>query len=224
VPRPYDVITFDCYGTLIDWEGGITEAFAREAAADGVRIDAAHALREYARTEPLVEQERYRPYREVLAESAVRVARSLGWPIAYSRGVFLPDSLPRWKPFPDTNAALERLRNAGYRLGILSNVDDDLLAATRKHFTVDFEIVITAQQVRAYKPSLPHFLTARERIGTSRWLHAAQSNMHDILPTNSLVIPNAWVNRKREQPLIGGIPGRELANLEALADWLATRG
>ena len=113
MPRPYDVITFDCYGTLIDWEGGITEAFAREAAADGVRIDAAHALREYSRTEPLVEQERYRPYREVLSESAVRVARSLGWPIAYSRGIFLPDSLPRWKPFPDTNAALERLRNAG---------------------------------------------------------------------------------------------------------------
>ena len=106
------MITFDCYGTLIDWEGGIGGAFVREAAADGVRLDAADALREYARIEPLIEQERYRPYREVLAESAVRVARSLGWPIAYSRGSFLPDSLPRWQPFADTNAALERLRNA----------------------------------------------------------------------------------------------------------------
>jgi len=221
VPRPYDVITFDCYGTLVDWEGGIAEAFAREAASAGVRIDRGDLLREYARIEPLVEQDRYRPYREVLTETAVRVARSLGWPITYTRGVFLPDSLPRWKPFADTNAALERLRNAGYRLGILSNTDDDLLTATRKHLTVDFEIVITAQQVRAYKPSLPHFHAARERIGSARWLHAAQSNMHDILPTNSLGIPNAWINRKREQPLIGGIPGRELYDLEGLANWLA---
>jgi 2-haloalkanoic acid dehalogenase type II len=221
VPRPYDVITFDCYGTLIDWEGGIAEAFAREAASEGVRVDRSDLLREYARIEPLVEGDRYRPYREVLTETAVRVARSLGWPIAYTRGVFLADSLPRWKPFPDTNAALERLHNAGYRLGILSNTDDDLLAATRTHFTVDFEIVITAQQVRSYKPSLPHFHAARERTGTARWLHAAQSNMHDILPTNSLGIPNAWINRKREQPLIGGIPGRELLDMEALANWLA---
>ena len=224
MPRPYDVITFDCYGTLIDWEGGIGEAFVREAAAEGVRIDPASVLREYARIEPIIEQERYRPYREVLTDSAVRVARSLGWPISYSRGSFLADSLPHWKPFADTNTALDRLRGAGYRLGILSNVDDDLLAATRKHFTADFDIVITAQQVRSYKPSFPHFHTARERIGSARWLHTAQSNLHDILPTNSLGIPNAWINRKREQPLIGGIPGRELADLEALADWLAPRG
>ena len=221
MPRLYDVITFDCYGTLIDWEGGIADAFASASASDGVRLDRDAVLREYARIEPIVEGDRYRPYREVLAETAVRVARSLGWPIAYARGVFLPDSLPRWKGFPDTNAALERLRNAGYRLGILSNTDDDLLAATRKHFTVDFDIVITAQQVRAYKPSFPHFHAARERIGSERWLHAAQSNMHDILPTNALGIPNAWINRKREQPLIGGIPGRELFDLEGLANWLA---
>jgi 2-haloalkanoic acid dehalogenase type II len=221
MPRPYDVITFDCYGTLIDWEGGIAEAFALAAAADGVHFDHGELLREYARIEPLVEQDRYRPYREVLTETAVRVAHSLGWPITYARGVFLPDSLPCWKAFPDTNAALERLRDAGYRLGILSNTDDDLLAATRKHFTVDFEIVITAQQVHAYKPSLPHFHAARERIGSAHWLHAAQSNMHDIVPTNSLGIPNAWINRKREQPLIGGIPGRELVDMEGLANWLA---
>jgi 2-haloalkanoic acid dehalogenase type II len=221
VSRPYDVITFDCYGTLIDWEGGIADAFAREAAADGLRLEAADTLQEYARIEPLVEQERYRPYREVLAEVAVSVARSLGWAIPESRGVFLPDSLPNWQPFADTNAALERLRNAGYRLGILSNTDDDLLGATRRHFTVDFDLLITAQQVRAYKPSLPHFLTARERIGTARWLHAAQSNMHDIVPANSLGIPTVWINRKGEGALPGGIPGRELPDLEGLANWLA---
>ncbi|HEV8435539.1 MAG TPA: haloacid dehalogenase, partial [Thermoanaerobaculia bacterium] len=112
MPRPYDVITFDCYGTLIDWEGGIAGAFAREAASEGVRLDRDAVLREYARVEPIVEGDRYRPYREVLTETAVRVARSLGWAIAYTRGLFLADSLPHWKAFPDTNAALERLRNA----------------------------------------------------------------------------------------------------------------
>jgi 2-haloalkanoic acid dehalogenase type II len=220
MPRPYDIITFDCYGTLIDWESGIAAAFARAAAADGIRLDADEVLRTYARVEPVVEQTRYRPYREVLTETAARTAHALGWPLANERAGFLAASLPEWQPFADTNTALERLRNAGYRLGILSNVDDDLLAATRRHFTVAFDVVITAQQVRSYKPSLPHFLTARERIGTARWLHAAQSNLHDILPTNSLGIPNAWINRKREQPLIGGTPGREFADMASFAAWL----
>ena len=94
-------------------------------------------------------------------------------------------SLPRWKPFADTNRALERLRAAGYRLGILSNVDDDLLAETRRHFTVDFDLIITAQQVGSYKPAPGHFVAARKRIGSARWLHAAQSNFHDVAPTHA---------------------------------------
>ncbi|HEV2719662.1 MAG TPA: HAD-IA family hydrolase [Thermoanaerobaculia bacterium] len=98
--------------------------------------------------------------------------------------------------FPDTNAALERLRGAGYRLGILSNVDDDLLAATRRHFSVGFDLIVTAQQVRSYKPGHAHFLEARKRIGEARWLHAAESNFHDIVPANALGIENAWINRR----------------------------
>ena len=126
--RRYDVVTFDCYGTLIDWERGIGDAVAAAAAADGVRLDRAAVLAAYHAIEPVVEAERYRPYREVLALTARRVAERLGWRLAAGAERFLPESLPAWPPFPDTNDALRRLADAGYRLAILSNVDDDLLA------------------------------------------------------------------------------------------------
>jgi 2-haloacid dehalogenase/putative hydrolase of the HAD superfamily len=215
--RSYDIVTFDCYGTLIDWVSGIRDAFAHAAAEDGVSISGDDAIRLYGEIEPIVERD-YRPYQDVLTETAARVAHALGWPIAYERATFLVNSLPSWRPFADTNPALERLRDAGIRLGLLSNIDDDLLAATRRHFTVDFELVITAQQLRSYKPGHAHFLAARQRIGDARWLHAAQSDFHDIVPTNVLGIPNAWINRRHEQALPGGKPGMELADLTGLAD------
>src|SRR5712691_8167602 len=208
--NPFEVITFDCYGTLIDWEKGIRDAFSRV----GLESDA--TLKAYAQIEPVVEAESYRSYSEDLKETDDSVVKKLG-----NRSVrpsFLADSLPSWKPFVDTNPALERLRHAGIRLGILSNVDDDLIAATRKHLTVDFDLVITAQQVRSYKPAHGHFVTARERIGTLRWLHAAQSNLHDIVPANQLGIANAWINRRSESASPGGSPTLEFANLTQLAD------
>jgi len=134
---------------------------------------------------------------------------------------FLADSLPDWQPFADTNPALTRLVAAGYRLGILSNVDDDLLAGTRRHLAVGFDLLVTAQQVGAYKPARPHFDTARQRIGPSRWLHAAQSYFHDVVPARALSIPVAWINRKGERPTDGGRPDREFRILTELADWLA---
>ncbi|HUP63023.1 MAG TPA: HAD-IA family hydrolase [Thermoanaerobaculia bacterium] len=219
--RPFDAITFDCYGTLIDWEGGIAEAFLRAAREDGVELRRDEVLRAYALIEPVVERERFRLYRDVLAETAARVAHALGWPLAFERAAFLAESLPHWKPFPDTNPALERLRDAGYRVGILSNVDDDLIRATRRHFTVDFDPVITAQQVRSYKPGHAHFAAARERLGDARWLHAAQSNFHDVVPCNALGIPTAWVNRRGETALPGGTPTHEVRDLAGLAALLA---
>jgi 2-haloacid dehalogenase/putative hydrolase of the HAD superfamily len=213
----YDIITFDCYGTLIDWESGIADAFLRAAAAEDISLRREDILREYANTERHVESEGYRSYREVLRDTATRVAFALGWPLAEERATFLADSLPSWQPFPDTNPALERLVAAGCRLGILSNTDDDLIAATRKHFTVDFDLVITAQQMHSYKPGHAHFLTARERIGDARWLHAAESNFHDIVPANALGIDNAWINRHGEHPLLGGVPTLEFRELGSLA-------
>jgi 2-haloacid dehalogenase/putative hydrolase of the HAD superfamily len=177
-------------------------------------------LEAYEEIEPVVEAERYRSYREVLTESARRVAAQLGWELPEAKVGFLAESLPFWIPFPDTNAALERLFRAGYQLGILSNVDDDLLAGTRKHFTVPFDLIVTAQQVRSYKPAPGHFLTARERIGGKRWLHAAQSHFHDVTPARRHGVPVAWINRKRQvrgEPR----PDREVYTLTELADWLA---
>ena len=218
-PR-YDVVTFDCYGTLIDWEDGIASAFVREAAEDGVVLDRARILAAYHELEPEIEASGFRPYREVLSATAIRVAQRLGWPLTAERALFLPRSLPGWKPFPDTNAALERLAGTGYRLGILSNVDDDLLTETRKHFTVSFDVVVTAGEVRSYKPAHGHFLEARRRIGRARWLHAAQSLFHDVVPARALGIPVAWINRKAERPSAAAAPDFELPDLAALADRL----
>ena len=219
--RQYDVITFDCYGTLIDWENGIADAFLRSAAADGVELRRDEVLHAYEQIEPVVEREHFRLYRDVLTEAATRVAHSLGWPLAFERATFLVSSLGSWQPFPDTNAALERLHNAGYRLGILSNVDDDLIRATRRHFTVDFDPIITAEQVHSYKPAPGHFNVARQRLGNARWLHAAQSNFHDIVPTNALGVDNAWVNRRGDRALSGGDPKYEVRDLAGLADLLS---
>lgn len=218
--NPYDVITFDCYGTLIDWQSGISDAFTGAAAADGVRLNRTDILSAYAEIEPAVEAASYRPYREVLEETARQVAARLGWPLHAAGARFLPDSLPTWRPFPDTNPALQRLAAAGYRLGILSNVDDDLLAATRRHFPVDFELIITAQQVGSYKPAHGHFAVARQRLEGIRWLHAAQSYFHDIQPARALGIPVAWINRHDEIASDGGGQGRQFRDLSALADWL----
>jgi len=219
--RPYDVITFDCYGTLIDWEGGIGAAFAAAAALDGVTLDRTTLLQAYAEVEPAVEGERYRSYRAVLAETARRVAVRLGWPLTEKRAGFLADSLPGWQPFADTNPALDRLAAGGYRLGILSNVDDHLLAGTLRHFGVTFDLLVTAEQVRSYKPAPGHFHVARRWMGGRRWLHAAQSLFHDVSPAQSLGIPVAWVNRKGELGSNGGHAVREFRTLLELADWLA---
>ena len=217
----YDVVTFDCYGTLIDWESSIGSWFQRRAALQGVAIPRPDALAAYAEIEPSVEATAYRSYRQVLVETALRVARRFGWRLTAREAASLVESVADWRPFPDTNPALERLSAAGYRLGILSNVDDDLLAGTLRHFSVKFDLLVTAQQVRAYKPAHKHFLAARERIGTRRWLHAAQSYFHDVVPARALGIPVAWINRKRSAAPDGGQADREFRTLADLADWLA---
>jgi 2-haloalkanoic acid dehalogenase type II len=218
VSRQFDYVTFNCYGTLIDWETGIRDAFLRAAREDGIRLDESRVIPTYADVESVVEREGYRRYRDVLAETTRRVGNALGWRVSYAG--FLADSLPSWRPFADTNPALERLRAAGIRLGILSNIDDDLIALTRRHFTADFDLVITAQEVGSYKPAPMHFLAARERLGAAEWIHAAQSNFHDVVPTNALGIPNAWINRKGDRALSGGMPTMEFRNLTELADAL----
>lgn len=215
-----DIITFDCYGTLIDWESGIVNAFRAEAAKDGVVLSRGDIVQAYMIEEPAVEAEEYRRYRDVLALTAVRVAKWLGWSIDEERGKFLPASLPGWKPFPDTNAALGSLAKR-FQLGILSNIDDDLLAATRRHFAVRFDLIVTAEQVKSFKPGPAHFREAVSRADGKRILHVAQSYFHDIVPANAMGIPVVWVNRKKEKVGEGKSKATlEVHNLAELADQL----
>ena len=215
------VVTFDCYGTLIDWERGITEAFAGAASRAGRSVSPAEVVAAYSSIEPEVEAGSYKSYRQVLGETAAGVTRRLGWPLAREDTGFLAESLPSWPLFPDTNAALTRLRKGGFRLGILSNVDEDLLAGTRRHFDAPFDLVVTAEQVRSYKPGHAHFEAARSALGSGvRWLHAAQSYFHDVVPAKALGIPVAWINRKGEPVGAAGPPDAEFRNLTQLADWL----
>ena len=215
--KSYDVVTFDCYGTLIDWNKGIGDAFVAGGVVAEDERDA--ALAAYHEAEAKVERGRYMSYREILAETFQRAGAKLGRPLPADR-YFLAGNLPWWKPFPDTNEALERLVAAGYELGILSNVDDELLAATRKHFTVEFSVVVTAEQVHSYKPAHGHFLEAKRRIGNRTWLHAAESHYHDVTPCAALGIPSAWVNRQHAEPSSRAIPDMEVADLRELADLL----
>jgi 2-haloacid dehalogenase/putative hydrolase of the HAD superfamily len=214
----YDIVTFDCYGTLIDWEQGFVRALL--SAGIGDPLDRARIVELYHEVEPEIES-CYRSYREVLEEVARRVGAGLHREVSAEQARALPESLPSWPPFVDTNRALERLAAKGIRLGILSNIDDDMIAETRRQFTVDFELVVTAQQVRSYKPGHAHFLEARQRLGDGvRWLHAAQSHFHDVVPCRELGIPVAWINRKNERPGSDVLPDRELRNLDELAEWL----
>ena len=222
--KAYEIVTFDCYGTLVDWEGGISRAFIGAAAEDGLSLEREAVLRAHAEIEPVVQAEAYRSYRWVLTETARRMAAGFHWQISEERASFLAESLPTWAPFEDTNAALSRLASAGMRLGILSNVDDDLLAGTIRHLAVPFDLLVTAEQVGTYKPNPRHFEEARRRIeqrggGDKGWLHAAQSLFHDVAPASSLGIPVAWINRKRESSFLG-VPNEEFGSLYELADWL----
>lgn len=221
--RPYDVITFDCYGTLIDWESGIAQAFLLAGRATGKALEREAVLAAYAEVEPTIEAGGYRRYREVLTDTAVEVARRLGWALERDRARFLADSLPGWRPFSDTNPSLAALAARGYRLGILSNVDDDLLAGTRRYLPTGFELLITAERVGSYKPAHGHFLETRKRLSGARWLHAAQSYFHDVEPAHALGVPVVWVNRKHEQPTGAARPDGEVTDLAGLVDWLDGR-
>jgi 2-haloalkanoic acid dehalogenase type II len=223
-PPEFEFVTFDCYGTLIDWETGIQGAFKRALEGMGLNESQEAELFElYQEEEEKIESQMpYRKYREVLAMASSAAAQRFGKNIPGKLSSILADQLPSWAPFPDTNPALERLA-AEYTLGILSNVDDDLLAGTLKHFTVPFDLVVTAERVRSYKPGTEHFEEARGIIGADRgWLHVAASVYHDIEPASRLGINTAWINRKSAEGR--GFKGRivrEVKDLTQLADWLA---
>ncbi|MFL5825490.1 MAG: HAD-IA family hydrolase [Thermoleophilaceae bacterium] len=201
MPLPKDVrfVSFDCYGTLIDWETGVYDAFQKEADRDGFTIDRAQLIPLFIETQREIMRGSYELYAEVLRRTAVRVAKELGWDLEPSRSQFLPNSVPNWPPFRETNAQLERFAKK-FETGILSNIDDKLLGATRRHFRVDFDLVVTAQQVRSYKPDPAHFKECARRIGGKKnWVHIGSGYETDVEPCIKEKIPVIWVNRRGEE-------------------------
>jgi 2-haloacid dehalogenase len=193
------LITFDCYGTLIDWESSMLRSMRPLFAGVPGATDE-ELLKMYSEIEPQLQAGDYLPYRRVLAEAVRETGKRLARPVSDAEAQSFAGSLKQWQPFPDTVAALQSLATR-CKLAIVSNIDDDLFAATREHLKTDFEFVVTAQQVRSYKPSLNHFHEAIKRagqagIGKDQMLHAAQSLHHDIAPANLLGLKNVWVNRR----------------------------
>ena len=206
----YEILTFDCYGTLINWEAGILAALHRVLSAHGKKMDDATLLKLYGDFEQRSEQGKFRPYREVLESVVRQFANELKFTPTAEEVRSLPDSLSTWKPWPDTVAALRQLKSR-FRLAILSNVDDDLFALTRPRLEVDFDEVITAQQAQAYKPSLKLFELALSRIKAPahRILHVGQSIYHDVIPAQALGLATVWVNRPSARPGVGAVKAAE---------------
>jgi len=198
IPKNVTFVTFDVYGTLIDWETGIYDAFAKEAARDGIEIERDVLLALFHEISREVEAGSYELYAEVLRRTVVEIAKRLEWPLEPSRAGFLPDSVQRWKPFKESNIQLQKLAKK-HKLGLLSNIDDKLLGQTRRHIPTDFDLVVTAQQVRSYKPDLAHFVECARRMGTKKgWVHVASSYYHDVAPCLKQRVPVIWVNRNKE--------------------------
>ena len=200
LPKDIQFITFDCYGTLIDWETGVFEAFQKEADRDGLTLDRDVLVPRFIEIQREIQSGSYELYAEVLRRTAVRVASELDWDLESSRAQFLPDSVPRWMPFRETNAQIERFGKK-FEIGLLSNIDDKLLGATRRHFRTDFDLVVTAQQVRSYKPDPAHFKECARRIEKRKknWVHIASGYPTDVAECLRQKVPVIWVNRHEEK-------------------------
>lgn len=222
---PFTAITFDCYGTLINWEAGILPALRNILSAHRQTLSDSVLLELYGEFEAQAEAGTYQTYREVLESVVRQFGERCAFHPTSAELCSLHQSIPAWPPFPDTVTALHRLQQR-YQLAIISNIDDDLFAETRKHLGLDFTAVITAQQARTYKPSLNNFRLALQKlkIEPSALLHVGQSIYHDVIPAHSLGVRTVWVNRQSARPGVGavkkanGMPDLEVPDLATLAD------
>ncbi len=194
----FDWLSFDCYGTLIDWETGILGYMRPLLHAKGCAIGDAKILALYSELEPREQAGHYRSYRQVLAGVVRDFAHELRFEVSDGEAAGLAESIRDWPPFADTVAGLQRLHSR-YKLAVLSNIDDDLFAYTAPKLEVRLDAVVTAQQVHSYKPSLNNFeaLLRKYAIPRERLLHVAESLFHDVEPARSLEIATVWVNRRQ---------------------------
>jgi 2-haloacid dehalogenase len=215
----FTTISFDCYGTLIDWESGILPVLRGALKSHGQSMSDAAILELYGEFEAEAESGPYQSYRDVLQSVVRAFAERFNFEASPAETRSLHESVRAWPPFPDTVAALRELQKR-YKLVVISNIDNDLFAETQKHLDVDFDGVITAEQARSYKPSINNFQMALRTLALSpdRLLHAAQSVYHDVMPARSLGISTVWVNRKSARPGIGAVRGSAALASEKRAD------
>jgi 2-haloacid dehalogenase len=221
----FKVLTFDCYGTMIDWETGIFSALRPILTAHNQSIPDFALLELYSELELKAEQGEFLRYRDVLQSVVRGFGERLGFSPTDAEVRSLPESMRNWQPFPDTVEALRKLKSH-YKLAVISNVDDDLFASTAPKLGVAFDHVITAQQAGCYKPCMRIFKLAEDRLGVTReqWLHVGQSIYHDVIPAQALGIATVWVNRPSPRPGAGaakaasGKPDLEVPNLQTLAN------
>jgi 2-haloacid dehalogenase len=202
--------SFDCYGTLIDWDGGVRRELARVFGEDA----ADDKLAEYHRIEPGLQESGELTYRQVMNDAM----RALGAPAGQEYA--LAESLPAWRAFPEVPHTLEELRRRGWKLAILSNTDDDLIAASQVQIGTVFDEVVVAQEIGSYKPRHKHWdeFFARTRAARAGHVHVAASSFHDIAPCNELGLRSVWINRLGEP--VTNEPTRELVDLLALPETL----
>jgi 2-haloacid dehalogenase len=224
----FSALTFDCYGTLIDWERGLLDALQPVLAPRGIDAPDDELLERYASHEAALEAGEYLPYREVVARSLHGLGEELGFVPSEDEAAAFADAVGDWPAFPDSAAALRRLATR-FRLGVITNCDDDLFGRSNRRLGVTFDWVLTAQALRGYKPRPANFELALERIGLprERVLHVAQSLYHDHVPAKELGLTTVWVDRRHGRSGFGATPAATatpdlvVADMRSLAE-LAT--
>lgn len=219
----YEVLTFDCYGTLIDWESGMLAALRPVLLVHNAKLNDEQILELFAEIETEQEEGEYTKYREILRRVVQKFGERLGFETNPTELDSLANSIKNWQPFPDTVEALKNLKNK-FKLAVISNIDDDLFAGSARNLDIDFDWIITAEKAKSYKPSLHNFELAIEKIGlpSEKILHIAQSIYHDIIPAKSLGLSTVWVNRRGSKegfgatPSAGGQPDLEVPDLRTL--------
>lgn len=220
----FEFLSFDCYGTLIDWESGMLGYLRPLLHSKGCQVSDGQILNLYSEFEPRQQEPPYRSYRNVLASVVHDFAGEFRIQVSEEEANGLADSIRRWEPFFDTEPALKRLKSR-YKLAVLSNINDDLFAFTAPKLGVQLDCVVTAQQAQSYKPSQRNFemLLARVGVEKSRLLHVAESLYHDVVPARSLGIASVWVNRRQGKAaaatrFVAAQPDLEVPTVAALAD------
>lgn len=214
--QQFEVLSFDCYGTLINWENGILSALNKILYNHNIQLSDNEILELFAQQESIQESGDYLKYRDILKNVVHDFGKTFNFTPTELEANALAESIQTWEPFPDTVKALKALKTR-YKLTIISNIDDELFAYSAKKLEVEFDWLITAEQVKSYKPSSQNFERAIQRMGITpdKLLHVAQSIYHDIVPAKTMGITAVWVNRRKGQEGFGAtVPASSNPDLE----------